>query len=102
MTNWKAIVPIVLALVIATGGTWLLYQWMQRQSAPEEVVMVDVERISDSCGFGVPLMEHARDRDQLERWAEQRRSKDGADWKAKYVGANNARSIDGLPGIAAD
>src|SRR3954452_24660380 len=32
------------------------------------VVRVDVERISDSCGFGVPLMEYAGERPQRERW----------------------------------
>lgn len=45
MTNWKAIVPIALSLVIAAAGTWFLYQWMQRQSSTKEVVMVDVEAV---------------------------------------------------------
>lgn len=73
-----------------------------RDDVARSVVLVDVDRISDSCGFGVPLMEFVGERDQLERWAGQRRKKDGDAWKAKYVGANNARSIDGLPGIAAE
>ena len=65
------------------------------------VVVVEVERIADSCGFGVPLMAYAGDRDQAPRWAAQQAAKQGARWKAAYIGASNAASIDGLPGIDA-
>ena len=36
------------------------------------VVVVDVERISDSCGFGVPVMEVVGERDLLRLGAERR------------------------------
>jgi hypothetical protein len=62
------------------------------------IVVVDVTRISDSCGFGVPRMEMVANRDQLLRWSENKLEKDGPDWKARYMAANNTASIDGLPG----
>lgn len=66
------------------------------------VVVVDVTRISDSCGFGVPRMDVVAERDQLLRWSENQQARHGEHWKAKYIAANNVTSIDGLPGYAPD
>jgi hypothetical protein len=62
------------------------------------IVAVEVTRISDSCGFVVPQMDLVAQRDQLMRWGEQQHAKNGDIWKERYVAANNARSIDSLPG----
>lgn len=62
------------------------------------MVIIDVTRISDSCGFGVPKMEVVSERDQLLRWSENQQAKNGDAWKARYMAANNAQSIDGIPG----
>lgn len=62
------------------------------------IVTVGVARIADSCGFGVPRMELVAERDQLVRWSEGQEAKHGEAWKARYMGTNNAASIDGLPG----
>ena len=59
------------------------------------VVRIDVDRVSDSCGFGVPRMAYERDRDQLVRWAENR----GEEGLAAYRAERNAVSIDGLPAV---
>jgi hypothetical protein len=59
------------------------------------VVVVDVERVSDSCGFGVPVMEVVGERDLLRLGAEKR----GPDGMAAYRAEKNAVSIDGLPGL---
>jgi hypothetical protein len=59
------------------------------------VVIVDVERVSDSCGFGVPVMELVGERDLLRRGAEKR----GPEGLADYRATKNAVSIDGLPGL---
>ena len=59
------------------------------------IIDVAVERISDSCGFAVPLMDYVGDRDLLEQWAERRSDADLAD----YVNTRNAQSIDGLPAL---
>lgn len=62
------------------------------------IVIVKTQRISDSCGFVVPRMDLVAERDQLMRWGEQQQAKNGENWKERYMGANNAQSIDGLPG----
>ena len=59
------------------------------------IIVVDVERIADSCGFGVPLYDYRGARDQLPRWVESK----GAAGVAAYQRAHNAASIDGLPGL---
>jgi len=56
---------------------------------------VTVERISDSCGFGVPLYSYKGERDQLENWAE-RKGKQGL---IDYQREKNRTSIDGLPAL---
>jgi hypothetical protein len=65
------------------------------------IVVVEVSRISDSCGFGVPRMELVAERDQLLRWSENKLAKHGPDWKARYMAEKNTASIDGLPGYDA-
>ncbi len=59
------------------------------------VIIVDVQRVSDSCGYGMPLMELAGERDLLRLNAE----KKGPDGMASYRRLQNATSIDGLPGL---
>jgi len=58
------------------------------------VVVVDVTRISDSCGYGVPVMSVVGERDLLRLHAD----KLGPDGMADYLATRNAVSIDGLPG----
>ncbi len=69
-------------------------------SGPEEyrrsIVLVHVERIADSCGYGVPVMEYVGTRPQYAAWAEAKQRKGGLD---EYVAQHNARSIDGLPAV---
>ncbi|HTW19435.1 MAG TPA: pyridoxamine 5'-phosphate oxidase family protein [Mycobacteriales bacterium] len=57
------------------------------------IIVVDVTRVSDSCGFAVPRMDYVEDRDLLERWAERKDDQAIADYRAE----RNAESIDGLP-----
>ncbi|PYC66382.1 pyridoxamine 5'-phosphate oxidase [Micromonospora arborensis] len=61
--------------------------------AVRAVITVEVDRISDSCGYGVPLMDFRADRDLL-LTAHSRRT---ADDLAIYRATRNAASIDGLP-----
>jgi len=60
------------------------------------VVVVDVERVADSCGYGVPLLTFAGHRPTMDQWAERK----GRAGIAAYQEEHNARSIDGLPGLA--
>lgn len=59
-------------------------------------ILVDVDRVSDSCGYGVPLMRVEGARPQHERWAAKQRRENGF---AAYVREKNALSIDGLPAV---
>ena len=59
------------------------------------IVTVDVERIADSCGWGVPFYEFKSEREQLTRWIG---SVTQEEWEKKRY-ATNAQSIDGLPGL---
>jgi Pyridoxamine 5'-phosphate oxidase len=72
-----------------------LTEQFDRDRATRALIVVDVERISDSCGFGVPLMRFEAHRKQLDRWAN-RMGKDGL---AGYRAAHNRTSLDGLPGV---
>jgi hypothetical protein len=60
------------------------------------VIRVHLERIADSCGFGVPLMEFVATRPQRELWLERK----GEQGLRDYVRERNAASIDGLPALA--
>jgi hypothetical protein len=57
-----------------------------------QVITARVTRVQTSCGFAVPRMEPAGQRDTLLRWAEAK-----GDALPAYRAEKNARSIDGLP-----
>jgi pilus assembly protein CpaB len=40
MGKWKPVIPIVVALVIASGGSLFLYRWLQAKAQPTETVEV--------------------------------------------------------------
>ena len=63
------------------------------------VIRVAVERIADSCGYGVPVMRYEGTRPQYAAWAESKRRKNGERAIEDYVAHHNARSIDGLPAV---
>ena len=58
-------------------------------------VRIHVERISDSCGYGVPLMELVGGRPQRAKWLASK----GPEGLREYVMEKNATSIDGLPAV---
>jgi hypothetical protein len=62
------------------------------------VVVVDVERVSDSCGYGVPVLTPAGERDLLQRFLRRK----GAVGQAAYRRLKNRVSIDGLPAFDYD
>jgi hypothetical protein len=61
------------------------------------VTRVAVDRIADSCGYGVPVMRFEGHRPQYAAWAEAKRRKGGEHALEEYAARHNARSIDGLP-----
>jgi hypothetical protein len=59
------------------------------------VIRIEVERVGDTCGFGVPLYEYIGQRSQLAKWAEHK----GADGLDQYQRDKNRVSLDGLPSL---
>jgi len=59
------------------------------------IVKVQLHRIEDSCGFGVPEYAFRQERDHLVRWAAKKNDTD----LNSYMEENNVRSLDGLPGL---
>lgn len=59
------------------------------------IIRARLDRISDSCGFGVPELRFEAERTQLFEWAERK----GEDAVARYREERNAESIDALPGL---
>lgn len=59
------------------------------------IIQVDVVRVSDSCGYGVPQYAYQGERGTLERWAE----KKGPEGIEAYHEKHNQVSLDGLPAV---
>jgi hypothetical protein len=59
------------------------------------IIVVRLQRIADSCGYSVPEMSLATERDVLDQWT----SKKTAAELAAYRAENNNVSIDGLPAL---
>lgn len=59
------------------------------------IIRIKVTRISDSCGWGVPFYDFKGERDQLQRYVD---NKSEPEWReSRYKG--NSKSIDGLTGL---
>ena len=60
------------------------------------IIVVELTRVTDSCGYGVPLFKYEGERQQLHAWAR----KQGPEGLKDYRQRKNRQSIDGLPGLA--
>lgn len=67
----------------------------ERTLGQRSIIVVEVERIADSCGFSAPRMELSGDRDLLDRHHERRTP----GYFEEYWRKRNATSIDGLPSL---
>jgi len=79
--------------LIAEGG-------FDDPSIPEarrSIVVVEVERIADSCGYGVPLMKPAGHRNHHALSSAKRIRTMGLEDYRSYQRERGARSLDGLP-----
>ena len=65
------------------------------EPAGRAIVRISIDRISDSCGYGVPLYGFEAHRSQLPAWA----ARKGTRGLIEYEEANNRVSIDGLPAL---
>jgi hypothetical protein len=67
--------------------------------ARRAVIVVHVERIADSCGYGVPLMSYDGERPHHDAWAQKKLRVGGPDGLLDYQRQKNATSLDGLPAV---
>jgi hypothetical protein len=83
-------------VVTKTSDEWT--RWAERFPpflSMRSIIVIEVTRVSDSCGFGVPRMDFSSDRDTMTRWAEAK----GTAALPVYRRAKNTLSIDGLPAL---
>jgi len=59
------------------------------------IIVIAVQRVSDSCGYAVPQMDYLNDRQVLNV----SNAKKGADGLVRYREQHNSASLDGLPGL---
>ena len=63
------------------------------------IVLVTVNRVADSCGYGVPLMRLEGERPHQNAWAEKKLRVGGAEAFLEYQEEKNAQSLDRLPAV---
>jgi hypothetical protein len=68
--------------------------------ARRSIIVVEVERISDSCGYGVPLMNFEGLREHHALSSAKKVRTMGVDGYRDYQRTRGARSLDGLPAQA--
>ena len=62
------------------------------------IIVVDVSRIADSCGYGVPFMSFEGHRPTMDQWSNRK----GPEGIRKYWAQTNTKSIDQLDGLTTD
>ena len=65
------------------------------QPSVRNIILVDIERIIDACGFGVPLYEYREERDSMPNYFANKSTEEIAEYRA----TRNNKSLDGLPGL---
>ena len=78
------------------------WAWAESHFTPDKALRqffdVTVDVVQKSCGYAVPLMDYARDRDVLQNWATDKSENDiHAYWRNR-----NAISLDGTPSHIAE
>jgi hypothetical protein len=71
------------------------------EEARRGVVVVDVTRISKSCGYGVPLMDVVGEREHFNLSKRKRLRTMGSEDLLEFQAERNATSLDGLPAVEA-
>ena len=65
------------------------------------IIVVHVERIADSCGYGVPLLDYVGERPHQAKSSAKRVRVHGPEAYLAYQREHNLRSVDGLPAVDA-
>lgn len=61
-------------------------------------IVVNVDRIRDSCGYGVPMYDYKGQRESMQNWLDKRSFEE----LLQHRRDNNETSLDGLPGLDLD
>jgi hypothetical protein len=77
------------------GGWEVLIAEFPEYPGVRSVIVVDLDRIADSCGYAVPLYEYKGERSQLIAYAE----KKGPEGMERYKAQKNKLIIDGIAGL---
>ncbi len=92
--------PLILRLygqgrvVLPQAADWqTLYSLFSPLPGARQIIVVEVNQVQTSCGFGVPLYELQAQRSRLVDWATQK----GEAGLQKYRQQKNSLSLDGLP-----
>jgi hypothetical protein len=64
-----------------------------RLPGARQIIVMEVEQVGSSCGFGVPLFDYVGQREMLSDWAEKKSDMD----IKEYWATRNNLSIDGKP-----
>lgn len=70
-----------------------LYSRFNSYLGARQIIVLDIESIQTSCGFGVPMYDYLGQREDLQRWAGHK----GEAGIQSYWAEKNQVSIDGLP-----
>jgi hypothetical protein len=87
--------------VLETDDRRYVFEEAGEPAAQRSIIRVDVDRVADSCGYNVPLMEVTGRRPHRELSVAKRLRTGGPEAYAKYKAEKNAVSIDGLPALEA-
>lgn len=84
-------------LVIVPGdpGFTSMASHFEPRDGTRAYIHITPTRISDSCGYSVPVYEFKHDRDVLDKWTANK----GEEGLKAYRELKNTKSIDGLPGL---
>jgi Pyridoxamine 5'-phosphate oxidase len=78
-----------------SGGFDELNTLFPHRRGVRSIITTKIERVQDSCGYSVPLMEFTADRTRLDSWTDHRTDRE----LVEYWHDRNAISIDGLPAL---
>lgn len=80
--------------ILPSNEKWDSYSKLfEVYESTRQIIVVDVELVQSSCGFGVPRYEFIEHRDIHFSWANQK----GPEKLSEYIDKNNLVSLDGLP-----
>jgi hypothetical protein len=92
--RWASFAPHFPGLIDGSVSVARLENALER-GTQRAIIVVAADRISDACGYAVPVMDLVEERDLLARWAERKSSDELAAYRVKH----NTASIDGLPAL---